>query len=694
MTSSHVRQIVFVLLMLASASMARATTYYTSTAGDDRRDCATAQNISTPKRSINAGVACLSAGDTLLVRAGTYNEGLSSVPSGTSWSVAVRIAAYPSETVWLQPTSSGTSAGGIGSVIWLDCNCHYIEFDGINVNSTALVGTPIWFSTNNGNNPHHIRYKNAEVSVGASGGSAGIALGAHTAIGATGSNEVQHVTIHGGGTGALCGYQCASGGVYVEGPNNLVEDCDIYDTGGWAVQIYNSSGDSPDTNIIRRNRLHDITRRGDIGQMWGVLVSGNNNQVYDNLIYGIGTSGAGDGIDLYSGTGHLVANNTIYNVVNRAFDVCSGCASNTIRNNIAYQYGTSIRDNSSGITQDHNLFGTNPNFVNAGSGDFHLQAGSAAIDTGITIAAVTSDKDGVARPKGAAYDIGAYEYCTSGCGTAPPPTPTNLRITAATANAQVNAIGALLNSGFLDLYTVPRPDTADTAVTTQMRVASLTLNATAFASAVSGVASSNAIGPDANTANAGTVAWFRAWKADHTTPVFDGNIDRSGADLNLSQTFIASHSSVSLSGLTLSVPLQVTTSGGHIRLTNLAANTATDTLCVLLNSGFLDVYDGTQPTTADTAITTQIRLASMPFSATACGASSAGVATANAITADTDADATGTATWFRAWKSDHTTKVLDGSVGTSSGDLRLATTTIAQHDTVSISTFTVTTPKQ
>lgn len=38
------------------------------------------------------------------------------------------------------------------------------------------------------------------------------------------------------------------------------------------------------------------------------------------------------------------------------------------------------------------------------------------------------------------------------------------------------------------------------------------------------------------------------------------------------------------------------------RLTNLAANAAADAVTVLLNSGKLRIYDGTQPAAADTAI--------------------------------------------------------------------------------------------
>jgi len=126
------------------------------------------------------------------------------------------------------------------------------------------------------------------------------------------------------------------------------------------------------------------------------------------------------------------------------------------------------------------------------------------------------------------------------------------------------------------------------------------------------------------------------------------------------------------------------------QLANATVSTAADSACALLNSGFFDIYDGTQPATANTAITTQVKLASLAFSATAFAAAVNGVATANSITSDSDADATGTAAWFRCYKSDHTTVVFDGSVSTSGADLNLTSVNIVQHGTVSISSFTYT----
>ena len=129
------------------------------------------------------------------------------------------------------------------------------------------------------------------------------------------------------------------------------------------------------------------------------------------------------------------------------------------------------------------------------------------------------------------------------------------------------------------------------------------------------------------------------------------------------------------------------------KLSNVSANAAADAICALANTGYLQIYDGTQPATADTAVSTQVLLAELRFNATAFGAASAGVATANAITSDSAADATGTATWFRALKSDGTTVLFDGSVGTSGANLNLNTTSIVINAAVSVSSFTFTETK-
>jgi hypothetical protein len=121
-----------------------------------------------------------------------------------------------------------------------------------------------------------------------------------------------------------------------------------------------------------------------------------------------------------------------------------------------------------------------------------------------------------------------------------------------------------------------------------------------------------------------------------------------------------------------------------------AANAAANAMAALCNTGYLRIYDGTQPATADTAITSQVLLAELTFGATAFGSASAGVCTANAITADSSANATGTASWFRVWKSNGTDEVYDGSVGTTGCDLNLNTVSIVSGASVSVTSLTLT----
>lgn len=126
----------------------------------------------------------------------------------------------------------------------------------------------------------------------------------------------------------------------------------------------------------------------------------------------------------------------------------------------------------------------------------------------------------------------------------------------------------------------------------------------------------------------------------------------------------------------------------HYKLTT--RNTMLDDIDTAIGaSGFLRIYDGTQPTDADTALGAQVKLAELPLSATAFGAAAAGVMTANAITDDASADAAGTASWFTLTTSAGV-RVVDGSVGTSGADLNLNSVTISAGANVSVSALTIT----
>ena len=103
-------------------------------------------------------------------------------------------------------------------------------------------------------------------------------------------------------------------------------------------------------------------------------------------------------------------------------------------------------------------------------------------------------------------------------------------------------------------------------------------------------------------------------------------------------------------------------------------------------SALLRIYDGTRPATGGTATTL---LAELTCNATFAPAASGGVLTLNAITADSSANATGTATWFRIVTSG-ATFCIDGNVGTSGSDLNFNTTSFVSGGNVSVSSFTIT----
>jgi hypothetical protein len=54
-------------------------------------------------------------------------------------------------------------------------------------------------------------------------------------------------------------------------------------------------------------------------------------------------------------------------------------------------------------------------FINpsGGNGDYHLIDTSSAVDAGSSFNAPNIDKDGITRPQGSGFDIGAYEYNTN-----------------------------------------------------------------------------------------------------------------------------------------------------------------------------------------------------------------------------------------------------------------------------------------
>lgn len=132
----------------------------------------------------------------------------------------------------------------------------------------------------------------------------------------------------------------------------------------------------------------------------------------------------------------------------------------------------------------------------------------------------------------------------------------------------------------------------------------------------------------------------------------------------------------------------------------LSARAALDAILAKLNvggvAGTVKIYSGAAPANTLAAEAGTL-LATLTLSVTAFPASADGTSnglatgTANAITADTNAAATGTAAHFRALDSAGVCIVM-GTCGTSAADMILNTTSIVAGSTVTATSWVVTLP--
>jgi hypothetical protein len=126
----------------------------------------------------------------------------------------------------------------------------------------------------------------------------------------------------------------------------------------------------------------------------------------------------------------------------------------------------------------------------------------------------------------------------------------------------------------------------------------------------------------------------------------------------------------------------------NLNYSNGTRNAQQDGLITFAGSGcIIRIYQGTQPANANTAISSQTLLVSLPIVGS-FGTDSNGTITIGAVTSAQAVD-TGTAEFFRIVKTDGTTVVMDGSVGTSNADMILNTLAIANTQTVTISSGTI-----
>lgn len=130
------------------------------------------------------------------------------------------------------------------------------------------------------------------------------------------------------------------------------------------------------------------------------------------------------------------------------------------------------------------------------------------------------------------------------------------------------------------------------------------------------------------------------------------------------------------------------------KLTNAVASACANAITTAADAGtaaHIKIYSGTEPATADTALSGNTLLADFVLSDPSFGAASNGVITLAGTPKTVAAAASGTASFFRLLTSADVV-ILQGTVGTSGQQLNLNTLTITSGVNVTITSGTVTVP--
>jgi parallel beta-helix repeat protein len=396
---------------VAGVEVSESATYYVAKSGKDSYSCAQATSASTPKLTLSGssgGLRCLKAGDTLLIKGGTYAEVFNAyqIPAGTSWSAPVTLRAASDETVVIRPNSGGKNGDILVLTSGSGGTAQYIIFDGLIFDGTNVATHGVRLA----GSAHHIRFVNGTIR------NARRANCVFVQDSTTRYIEFRHMTIHN------CGDSNQDHGLYVRGQNVRIEDSRIYNHSGFGVHVYRSDGQAHN-NIVRNNEVFN-------NGAWGILIgSGQNNLAYNNIVRHNGKEYNGGGIRIgyYGPVSNQVYNNTVYANANACIMVNAGSSKTVVRNNLCWQNKSNMVRNDGSGSVISNTLTSDPQFVDPSTNNFRLRSGSPAIDRGLKLSQVADDYAGMGRPRGVSHDIGAYEYVSSTSSTHLVG-PTNLRM--------------------------------------------------------------------------------------------------------------------------------------------------------------------------------------------------------------------------------------------------------------------------
>jgi len=444
----------FLAVLFSTAACASATEWYvdaTAPAGGDG-------SVSAPFQYIQDGIDSAQPGDVVYVHEGTYSESLTTVRDGSA-PAPITISAWADEVVWVTHSSRVLNLQHQHIIVdGLNFDGQFADDDGMvrlsnGANYSVLRRSEI---ANAGNHQLWIDADDVLVEdsyVHHAISNWGPLIDAHNIYITDASSVTIRRTQAAFATGDILHFERDA---Y---PTNdiLVEDCDFWialldaDTNGVAagtaitdtvIDIQNSA---PDPNVfkenltVRRCSVHGSSFSRSIeGEALDLKHRWRNLHIEGSLLYEnrLAIQMRAPSVD------YTIVNNLIF-ANEHAFLFEDGVGGIEIANNTVY--GHTMIQSYTGVlpgalewknnifvqaeeggwlgSYDHNLFWlvptgwpaltqnveADPRFADPNALNFRLVFDSPAVDAGIYVGSVTTDLEGVARPQGQAYDLGAYE---------------------------------------------------------------------------------------------------------------------------------------------------------------------------------------------------------------------------------------------------------------------------------------------
>ena len=353
-------------VMFATCGGAMAADLYVATTGSDSNPGTKTR----PVKSIARADVLAKPGTVIHVAAGTYK-----VSAPSLGSVGIRTSKSGTATARIKFVSDvkwGAKIVVSGTGITWDSRGSYVDIEGFDISGTGRHG--ILASGRNLSMRHNFVH-DLTISGGCNG-SGGAAIDTYGPVGnvVIDRNIVRNIGYR------FIGKCNTVQGIYIANANNVVTNNIVSGVAAVGIQQWHGATSSTIVNNTTfKNKMGILLGQGDSGTTTG---SANNyvanNIVYDNTTYGIVEGGKMGGNNRYA-------------------------------NNLVARSGTNMKVKGS-VT---GTISSEPLFVSynaAGTGNYKLSSSSPAIDRGTASKAPTVDFAGVARPRGAAHDIGAYEF--------------------------------------------------------------------------------------------------------------------------------------------------------------------------------------------------------------------------------------------------------------------------------------------